>query len=168
MNPRSVTARRPPVTAGRVAAVMALVGVIAALAVVTGHSLPEAHAVAQGAGRVTLVPILDNTLYAESGNRSNGVGQYLFSGRTGNRNNGASRRALLSFDVAVNVPAGSTITGAALTLRVTRSNTSIQTTRLHKVQAGWGQGASNAASPEGSGAGATTGDATWIHSYFNA
>lgn len=168
MKPRSVTARRPPVAAGRIAAVMALVGATAALAVVAGHSPPEAHAVAQGAGKVTLAPVLDNTLYEESGNLSNGAGQYLFSGRTGNRNNGANRRALLAFDMAANVPAGSTITGAELTLRVSRSNTAIQTTKLHKMQVGWGEGTSDAASPEGSGAGATAGDATWIHSYFNA
>ena len=55
MKPRSVTARRPPVAAGRIAAVMALVGATAALAVVAGHSPPEAHAVAQGAGKVTLL-----------------------------------------------------------------------------------------------------------------
>src|SRR5205085_3577040 len=38
---------------------------------------------------------------------------------------------------------------------------------LNKVLRDWGEGASNAGSPGGQGAAAQTGDATWIHTFFN-
>jgi hypothetical protein len=38
---------------------------------------------------------------------------------------------------------------------------------IHTVQRDWGEGTSDAAAEEGGGAAATTGDATWVHSFFN-
>jgi hypothetical protein len=38
---------------------------------------------------------------------------------------------------------------------------------LHRAVAEWGEGTSNAGDPGGTGAPATPGDATWIHTFFN-
>jgi hypothetical protein len=38
---------------------------------------------------------------------------------------------------------------------------------LYRAQADWGEGTSNAGNNDGQGAPATTGDATWIHRFFN-
>ena len=116
---------------------------------------------AQAATTVSLTTSKDTSLYSQSGRRSNGAGENLFSGAVGTRGGGALRRALLAFDVAGNVPAGSIITGAKLTLNVSRSNSGGQTHSLHKLLADWGEGASDAPSPEGEGTGAMAGDATW-------
>ena len=49
----------------------------------------------------------------ESGSLANGAGDYFFAGETAV---GSKRRALLRFDVASAIPAGSTIVSAALVL----------------------------------------------------
>src|SRR5882724_13074379 len=87
-----------------VALVLALTGSLAAATVV--------------AGVVRLVPTQDTTIYSESGDLGNGAGEFVFSGRT---SLSSSRRALLGFDVAGNVPAGATIKSATLTLHVSQS-----------------------------------------------
>ncbi|MDZ7313002.1 MAG: DNRLRE domain-containing protein [candidate division KSB1 bacterium] len=109
----------------------------------------------------------DNTLYESStGALSNGKGEYFFVGKTGR---GEIRRALLAFDVAGNIPAGSVIDSVKLKLFMSRTSTSAgtQEIQLHRVLADWGEGTSNAGANEGTGASATTGDATWIHRFFN-
>lgn len=113
------------------------------------------------AATISLTSSKDTSLYSQSGRRSNGAGENLFSGTVGTNGGGALRRALLAFDVAGNIPTGSTITGAKLTLNVSRSNTGGQTHSLHKLVADWGEGTSDAPGPEGEGTGAMAGDATW-------
>jgi len=113
---------------------------------------------------VTLSPVKDNTLYEDnSGALSNGAGSYLFSGKT---NDNLIRRALLQFDVAALIPAGSVIESVELTLNVSKSATSNQEIAVHRVINDWGEGASNASSNEGQGASSMTGDATWIHTFM--
>jgi len=43
-----------------------------------------------------------------------------------------------------------------------------ETIRLHRLLADWGEGASNASGPEGNGASSSSGDATWVHRFFNS
>jgi len=118
------------------------------------------------ATEVTLQPIKDNTLYqSTTGTTSNGAGEYFFVGKTGG---GSLRRGLLAFEVAGNVPAGATINSITLALHMSRTIAGNQTVSLHRVLAGWGEGSSNAGSNEGGGGPATTGDATWLHRFFNA
>ncbi|MCH8223048.1 MAG: protein kinase [Chloroflexi bacterium] len=106
----------------------------------------------------------DNTLYEDVfGSISNGVGDSLFIGRNAI---GGIRRALLSFDVKGSVPAGSTITSARLTLEMTRTTAGEIAASIYRVLTDWGEGGSDAAGNEGAGATASTGDATWIHSFF--
>jgi len=113
-----------------------------------------------------LVPIQDATLYEDAGGTvANGAGEHLFTGRTAI---GDRRRALLLFDVAGEVPAGSTIVAASLTLDVSLVPLSVipVATGVHRVLAAWGEGASDAPDPEGIPAPAAAGDATWLHTFF--
>lgn len=117
---------------------------------------------------VVLNPVKDNTLYqSATGHLSNGAGDGLFTGKT---NNNLIRRALLKFDVAGNVPPDATITSVTLTLNVNKTpiGAAPTTLSLHTLTADWGEGASNAAGQEGGGAAAQSGDATWLHSFYQS
>ena len=117
-------------------------------------------------GATTIEPSADNTLFEDSSNfRSNGAGEHLF---VGNTNSGNTRRALLRFDVAAAVPAGATVTAVSLRMRMSRTRGGNVTVTLHRVLADWGEGASDANGPEGRGASAQTGDATWRHRFAEA
>lgn len=118
---------------------------------------------------VTITPIKDNTLYEDpNGALSNGIGQYVFAGRAG-ISSGTLRRAVMAFDVAGNVPAGATIDQVTLTLHLSRApfGASAETFELRRLLADWGEGTSDAALQEGSGAPSTPGDATWRHTFFD-
>ncbi|HSE13399.1 MAG TPA: multicopper oxidase domain-containing protein, partial [Rudaea sp.] len=111
----------------------------------------------------------DNTLYqSATGAISNGVGAHMFVGRT-NQVSDSIRRGLVAFDVAANVPSGSTITAVTLHLYLSRtaSEAGSRNVSLRRASASWGEGTSNDTGQEGSGAPATTGDATWIHRFYN-
>lgn len=112
------------------------------------------------ADEVTLGPIKDNTIY-EEGDLSNGAGD-LFAGVTGQTVQ--SRRALLAFDIAGNIPAGATVTSAQLTLQVIKTTSGPQPFTIHRLLADWGEGTSV---DNGRGAAATPGDATWTSRFFN-
>jgi spore coat protein A len=128
-----------------------------------------------GVSRADLVTVgtsQDNTLYSEAGDTSNdlsnGAGFYMFAGATKDSSPGSPvlRRALVAFDVAAAVPAGSVINSVTLTLYMSRSRTQNETVDLHRVQAAWGEGASDAGGEEGAGATATTNDSTWSHRFW--
>jgi len=117
-----------------------------------------------GASVVTITPALDNTLYEDPlGLISNGQGEYMFVGETAQAN---SRRGVLSFNVAGSIPAGSTINSVSLQMNCSRSTTSSRTINLHRLNASWGEGNSNAGEPGGNGAPPETGDATWLHRFY--
>jgi hypothetical protein len=113
-------------------------------------------------------PIKDNTLYEfvpADGDRSNALGNHFFAGETGM---GEFRRGLLAFDIAGNIPAGSTILGVTLSLNVSRTGLDdARIIELHKLLADWGEGTSVAPGEEGTGAPATANDATWRHRFFD-
>lgn len=112
---------------------------------------------------ITLTPSKDNSLFEESDNLSNGTGIHLFIGNNGRRD---ARRALIAFDVASQIPPGSRITRATLTMRVSQTISGNRPARLLRVEQDWGQGASNAgASNDGDGDSAEAGDATWEHTF---
>ena len=117
---------------------------------------------------VNLNPIKDNTLYQfvpADGDRSNALGSHFFAGETAM---GELRRGVLAFDIAGNVPAGSTILGVTLSLNMSRTGlATARTIELHKLLADWGEGTSMALGEEGDGAPATTNDATWRHRFFD-
>jgi len=120
-----------------------------------------------GQTTVDLFPLKDNTLYEDAtGNLSNGVGRYAFCGTTGQ---GLIRRTLIAFDIGVHIPSGATITDVQLILHMSRASnpTENRTHSLHPLTKDWGEGTSNASGEEGGGVAATTGDATWLHTFFN-
>lgn len=110
----------------------------------------------------TLQADRDATLYeSATGNLANGSGGAIFVGLTGQP---AKRRALVRFDVAGNIPAGSKILGVGLRAISTQSSTPAPlATTLHRVLADWSEGASVAPGNGGGGGQALLGDATWLH-----
>jgi hypothetical protein len=117
---------------------------------------------------INISPTKDNTLYEfvpADGDRSNALGVHFFTGETGM---GELRRGVLAFDIAGNIPAGSTILGVTLSLNMSMTPSGTpRTTELHKLLADWGEGTSVAPGEEGTGAPATTNDATWRHRFFD-
>src|SRR5579871_725846 len=124
------------------------------------------------ADSVTLVTSRDTTIYQGNPGNSNGAGQVMFVGNTGQ---GTATRALLGFDIAGNVPAGSTITNVQLQLVLDRAAAFEFNTRgvlLVRLLADWGEGTAGQGS-DGSGSGAGFGTpangtaATWSHRFYN-
>jgi hypothetical protein len=113
---------------------------------------------------VTLTPVRDNTLFESgTGGLSNGAGVHVFAGTT---QSGARRRALVAFDVAGQIPPGSRITRATLTMRLSKTISGALPATLHRVTTNWGEGSSNAgAFSDGGGTTAANGDATWLHTF---
>ncbi len=137
---------------------LAIFSIIVAFIVLVGKTASAQTQVNIAAGK-------DNTLYeSNTGAFSNGAGEYFFVGRTVN---GERRRGLLFFDIASNIPAGATINSVTLRLNMSRTISGSLLVGLHRVSADWGEGTSNAVGEEGSGATATTSDATWRHRFFN-
>ncbi len=116
-------------------------------------------------GDVIAIPAAhDNTMYDGLDNNSNGAGQHLFAGTNGE---GDARRGLISFDVAGAVPPGATITGATLTLHMSRSLAGAEDVSLYRALASWGEGSSVGTGEEGTGAPAQPGDATWHYRFYS-
>ncbi|MCA9439660.1 MAG: chitobiase/beta-hexosaminidase C-terminal domain-containing protein [Candidatus Omnitrophica bacterium] len=107
----------------------------------------------------------DNTIYEDSADLSNGLGPIFNAGRNGSNGNFMLRRALIAFDVASTIPAGATINRVTLTLRVSKENSGMNTFSLHPLQADWGEGDSS--EDQGMGTTAQTGDATWMHRFYD-
>ena len=137
-------------------------------------TLPEALELRVLPASVTLQPLKDNTLFEDSrGSLSNGAGVSIYVGVTGNAPD--VRRGLLAFDIEKSVPAGSTINSVSVSLHVSKSapGSGAQTVTLNPLLADWGEGKSdadgpNSTAPGGSGAAATTGDATWLDRFFGS
>jgi hypothetical protein len=119
------------------------------------------------ADSIQLPSVADNTLYENvNGSFSNGAGSGMFAGRTGQISD-PTRRALVRFDLAAAIPAGSTITSVQLGLTQTMGPILDETFSVHRVLASWGEGTSLAPSGQGGGAASTPNDATWRHRFFN-
>ena len=102
------------------------------------------------ADTVSFLAQKDNTLYLDlNGQLSNGQGIYLFAGRT---SNDAFRRGLIAFDLT-SVPTNATITEATLSMFLNRPrpNDAPVDVSLSRALRDWGEGASNAGEPGGSG-----------------
>ena len=130
----------------RTVCVAALTGVLAATA---------------GADTLNAVANRDNSMFSELTSNSNGAGTGIFVGANQQSN---VRRGLVSFDLS-SIPAGSTITGATLTMFMAQSVGGAIDVQLRRVSSSWGEGTSVGS---GQGAAATPGDATWLHSSFSS
>jgi hypothetical protein len=111
-----------------------------------------------------LTPSKDNTLYEDAtGSGSNGVGDYLFVGRT-NQSSDSLRRAVIAFDLAANLPPAATVVSASLELHLsTAADSTPHLISLYRLTTDWGEGDSEAPGQEGAPAPAAVGDATWTH-----
>ena len=116
--------------------------------------------------QVAIPSMKDNTLYEDDmGLLSNGAGQHMFVGTT--NFSPLLRRALIAFDIAGNIPAGSTIQSVALTLNMSQTSGIAIDIDLRIANRDWGEGTSMASGGEGGGDAATPGDATWVHTFFD-
>ena len=117
-------------------------------------------------GSVSIDPSKDNTVYSASTTNSNALGENFAVGKS---NSGNTHRSLMAFNISANIPTGSVINAASLSLSVSASSPSagIQPVYLHKLISDWGEGTSFTAST-GIGAPATTNDVTWIHRFYPA
>ena len=111
----------------------------------------------------------DNTMFEQSSSpwKSNGVGPHVYAGLTGAAGGDTLRRALLRFDLSA-IPSGATLSSASVSLTITKQVSQDFTFNLHKVTSDWGEGASNANEPGGTGANAQNNDATWQHRFYSA
>ncbi len=114
------------------------------------------------ADTATLTPSKDNTIFSQNDAASNALG-ILFTSTT---SRGNIRRSLLAFEVAAQIPAGSTVTSASLTLTLSEASpgSGILDHRLYRLLQDWGEGTSFATA--GNGAPATPGDTTWAARFF--
>ncbi len=107
----------------------------------------------------------DNTLIeTANGDLSNGMGSSFFVGKT-NQNSESIRRGLIAFDIADQIPAGSTITEVQLTLNLERTPGGDEFIELYRVLSDWGEG--NSSTKGGRGAPAAKGDATWLYAFYD-
>jgi hypothetical protein len=114
----------------------------------------------------------DVTLFQDvNGALANGAATHLFAGRTAQADADSRRRALIQFDLTVQIPSTATITSASLTMNASIvASVTGQSLELHRVLADWGEGNSltiGGAGGEGAGGPPATGDATWIHRFYN-
>lgn len=121
------------------------------------------------AASTTLTPSADATLFEVNPQYSAGGDDFFISGTTQNR---TRNRALLQFDIASAVPAGSQITSVGLQLEVTRvpgDGFESSLFGLHLALRSWGEGATVVDDNFGGlGAPAAPGDATWLDRYHGA
>jgi hypothetical protein len=125
----------------------------------------------------TLDASMDNTLYEDAtGQWSNGMGDFMFVGKTLDLNNGGQsgepaeiRRALIGFDIAgSSIPATATVDSVFLVVYMQQTkSTIVRTVSLHRVTNTWGESTSDPlGAAEGGGDASDVGDATWIHRFF--
>lgn len=116
-------------------------------------------------GTATLFPSKDNSIYEQFLSNSNGAGEFMTAGVSVA---GFKHRALMSFDIAGNIPAEAFITNVSLRLNVnlTSGQNGPAIHYLHKVEQNWGEGNSNAGGHPGQGEAASTDDATWLKNFY--
>jgi hypothetical protein len=127
--------------------------------------------------------VQDTTLFGNKVSNGGGGSPGLFVA-DGGSNAPLPNRALIEFNVAGNIPAGSTITSAKLTMILGQvggggggGNPTIPTTTidLFRVADSWGEGTAQTQAPAsdnlatlGGGAAATPSDATWNNRFFSS
>jgi hypothetical protein len=129
-----------------------------ALLLLLAPALATAETVLIEAGR-------DATLIEEpDGALANGSGPAFFVGRNNQAQNSV-RRGLIYFDLATALPRNARVESVRFTLYMWPSNPGLRTLRLHRLLSDWGEGASFASG--GGGDVSTSGDATWIHTFYD-
>jgi hypothetical protein len=97
------------------------------------------HVGAASAEMLSLTPLRDTTIFADSNDVASSAGVAAFAGTTAG---GLPRRALFVFDFA-DVPAGSQVVSASFSISVDRAAGGEQAMTLHRLLADWGTGGSD-------------------------
>lgn len=119
------------------------------------------HAPASG-DTVDLVALQDATIFSEDNAGANGQGP-LFAGRN---LNGDIRRALMRFDLT-DIPTGSLITAATLSMQCTRARAGSWPMDLRRVTTTWTEGPAIGTGLEGGKPGSIGNlDCTWLYASF--
>jgi hypothetical protein len=111
---------------------------------------------------ISLTPIAD-TMIIEVAPSNNAGALALVT--TGGNHYAQRSRALFKFDIAGNIPPGSIITAASLSLTVTQvpgDGYAVGFFDLHRLLRSWGEGTNNPVIAPGQGSLAKTNDATWL------
>lgn len=125
------------------------------------------------AASVTLGALKDTSIFSNNTGNTGGGNDVIYVGKN---NSGATRRALIEFDVNSAIPAGSTINSATLTLYLNGfTGTSFgadRSVRLFRLTSDWGNGTTGSGGSSGGGGQGTaavpgTGDVTWSHRFFS-
>lgn len=110
---------------------------------------------------ISLNPTADTTLHENSPDNNLGGNVNFISGAG---NNGARNRALVQFDIAGTIPAGSIIDSVSLELTLVAAAAGPGSTfTLHRVLQSWGEGGKSG----NQGEAATEGEATWNARFFS-
>jgi hypothetical protein len=123
--------------------------------------IPGSAPAASGAS-IVLIPKADTSIMEITPNNNAGGRSWVDSG---SNLHGQRTRGLYKFDIAGNVPAGSVITSASLSLPVTgipADGYAVAYFDLQRLLRDWGEGTNNPASNPGQGSPATTNEATWL------
>ena len=127
---------------------------------------------ATSADTITLLPSRDTTLFQEAPSNSDGAGRSMFVGKDAQ---GPSRRALIGFDIAGNIPAGAIVTSVQLRLILegkAQNESMMRPLELRRLLADWGEGSTGQGTGGlGTGRGFATPangtTATWSHRFYN-
>jgi hypothetical protein len=126
---------------------------------------------ATSADTITLVSSRDTTLFQEAPSNSDGAGRSMFVGDA----QGPTRRALIGFDIAGNIPAGSIVTSVQLGLVLegkAQNESMMRPIELRRLLADWaegttGQGTGGLGTGRGFPTPANGTTATWSHRFYN-
>ena len=126
---------------------------------------------------VTIGAAKDASIFSSTPNNSDGGGPGMFAGTD---SSGSRLRSLIQFDIAGNVPFGSTITSVQLTLYLgmvvggggIQGDQTPRVIELHRLSGSWGEGSTGSASTSIAGTGqgfpANDGNATWLDRLYSA
>lgn len=132
-------------------------------------SLMVTMSAAAWADSVSIGPAKDTSMFSNNATRTAGGYDVFYVGKN---SSGDARRAPVQFDVAGNVPAGATITGAALTLYLNDwagqgSFGDDRTIGVHRATSAWGDGSTGSGGSTGGGGQGTNsaadGDVSWTY-----
>ncbi|MFN3243196.1 MAG: DNRLRE domain-containing protein [Planctomycetota bacterium] len=117
---------------------------------------------------VTIPTDKDTTLYEDAaGALANGGGDSLFCGVVGFNGGFGKRRALMHFDIAGQIPAGSRILSVQFDAFVAQSVAFLPIPAdLHRVTQDWSEGSVVAPGAGGAGGTSAAGETTWLHTDF--
>ena len=133
-----------------------------ATTIVTGISTTTAQSTA------SIVTNKDTTLYESgSGSLANGGGRGMFCGRVGAGGGFGIRRAMVQWNIAASIPAGSKILSASFDMWVEQSPAFLPiVTEAHRITTNWSEGNNVAPGNGGAGGSAGNGESTWLHSNY--